>query len=79
MMLATLVSWVKTIMILQIVFSIFGALGGAVLAVFIIGLFCPHINSKYSALAGQVASIVACVAVSIGSLYYDVSVLNVKC
>jgi hypothetical protein len=72
MLLAFMVGSLST-MILQIAFSIFGALGGAVLAVFILGLFFPYINSKYSALVGQVSAIIVCGCVSIGSLYYNVS------
>ncbi|KAI6176832.1 hypothetical protein M3Y97_00841500 [Aphelenchoides bicaudatus] len=75
MLLAILVGSIKT-MILQTCFSVFGALGGAVLSVFIVGLFFPYINSKYAALAGQIAAILACGYVSIGSLYYKVTPVN---
>ncbi|KAI6188241.1 Sodium:solute symporter family protein [Aphelenchoides besseyi] len=75
MLLATLVGSLNT-MVLQSAFSIFGAAGGAILSIFVVGLFCPKVNSKYAALAGQIAAILSCGFVAIGSLYYNVTPVN---
>lgn len=61
---------------LQISFSIFGAAGGAVLAIFILGLFCPTITSPAAALVAQIGTLVASISVAYGSLYYSVVPVN---
>ncbi|KAI1724702.1 sodium:solute symporter family domain-containing protein [Ditylenchus destructor] len=63
-------------MILQLSLSIFGSMGGASLGIFCIGLFCPWITSKAAALFGQIASILACFFIVIGSVTNEVKPVN---
>ncbi|CAD5222565.1 unnamed protein product [Bursaphelenchus xylophilus] len=63
-------------MVLQIAFSIFGAAGGAILAVFVIGLFCPKITNPYAALVAQVCTLLVSIWVAAGSLVYNVVPVN---
>ncbi|CAD5217553.1 unnamed protein product [Bursaphelenchus okinawaensis] len=63
-------------MILQIAFSIFGAAGGAVLAVFVLGLFCPKVTNPYAALTAQICTLFVSGWVAVGSLVFKVVPVN---
>ncbi|EGT30047.1 hypothetical protein CAEBREN_01710 [Caenorhabditis brenneri] len=57
--------------ILQVSFIVFGAGGGPVLGSFIVGLFIPRVKGK-AAFVGLIGSIIACFAISIGSVIVKV-------
>uniref|UniRef100_A0A1I7TCQ4 Sodium-coupled monocarboxylate transporter 2 n=1 Tax=Caenorhabditis tropicalis TaxID=1561998 RepID=A0A1I7TCQ4_9PELO len=57
--------------ILQVSFIVFGAGGGPVLGSFVVGLFIPRVKEK-AAFVGLLASIIACFAISIGSVLVKV-------
>ncbi|CUT99293.1 sodium coupled monocarboxylate transporter 1 [Echinococcus multilocularis] len=54
--------------VLHIAFSIFGAIGGPILAVFTLGMICPFVN-KWGGLAGFVASLASGLTMIVGTLY----------
>ncbi|CAI2356695.1 unnamed protein product [Caenorhabditis sp. 36 PRJEB53466] len=67
---ALLCSMLQSI-ILQVSFIVFGAGGGPVLGSFVVGLFVPYVKGK-SAFIGLISSIIACFAISIGSVLVKV-------
>ncbi|VDN98622.1 unnamed protein product [Rodentolepis nana] len=54
--------------ILQMAFSIFGAIGGPILTVFTIGMICPFVN-KWGGLAGFLTSLAVGLTLMVGSIY----------
>jgi solute carrier family 5 (sodium-coupled monocarboxylate transporter), member 8/12 len=59
--------------VLQITLSLFGLLGGPLLAVFSLGMFIPFANS-YGAFIGLISSLFINITLGIGSVFYGIPI-----